>query len=366
MKKQTQFSGSTPPEIFVGEYGYPKINTGILSPTEYGNTEKFSTPEYWFKNNLSIKEILNYRNQLLYARFQTDIKKFNTKLKPSLDQVALSKKSISAEFTLSKPAIFSPIKDKSVPLIGHPAPLTKIRLEENPKIPTKVEYISNDTKLKSMQGIKELYKFKTPVSNIIKVLSAGLLGLKNNRRMVPTKRAITATDDTLSKQMLEKIRFFPQINEFQVFEANFLGNYYQILLMPDIFSFEVIELSELSPQNASQDHETFSGKKKYAFNVTGAYYANRLALCEYLTKKQKQATAIFFREIRPEYNSPMGVGILRETSRHAFNKNPIKFQTLPEALNHINSQLKTDINYYKNKSYILENFGKQQRLSQWF
>jgi len=363
--KKTHFSGSTPPEIFIGEYGYPNINAGILSPTEYGDTEKYSAPEHWFKNKLSIKQILNYRNQLLYARFQTNIKQ-NSKLKQSLNQVALSKKSIATEFILDKPATFSPIKDKSVPLIGHPAPVKKIILEQNPKIPAKVDYISQDTKIKSTQGIQELYKSKIPISNIIKILSAGLLGLKNNRKIVPTKWAITATDDTISKQMLEKIRFFPEINNYQVFEENYLGNYYQILLIPDKFAFEVIEIATIYPQKAWYDFETFYPRKKYASNVTGAYYANRLALCEYLTKIKKQATAIFFREITPEYNAPMGVGILRQLTRNAFTKQPSKFQTLNQALTHINSKLQTNIEYYKQHSYILKNFKKQKRLSQWF
>lgn len=375
MSKLTHFSGSTPPEIFIGHKNYPEINAGILAPIEYGDTEKFSMPELWFKNQLQIKEILSYRNQLLHARFKTNIKTSmiseagnpeKNKLTSALNQIALAKKSVLAEFFLSKPVSFEKIKESSVAPIGNPAPLKKIILEENPKIIPKLEYISNDIKLKSIDGINELYKSKIPVSNIIKILSAGLLGLKKNRKMVPTRWAITATDDTISKQMLEKIRFFPEINDFQVFEGNYLGNYYEILLLPDKFSFEVIEISELNPSESWHDFETFYGRKNYASSVTGAYYANRLALCEHLTKIQRQASAIFFREIRPEYNSPMGVGILREVTRNAFTNPRQKFQALKEALTHIKAQLHTDISYYKKQSHILNNFGKQKRLSSWF
>ena len=34
----------------------------------------------------------------------------------------------------------------------------------------------------------------------------------------------------------------------------------------------------------AQDYEGFNGRKEYADDVTGAYYANRLALVEYLEK----------------------------------------------------------------------------------
>src|SRR3989344_7336427 len=62
-KPKTHFSGSSPPEIFVCRYGYPQVNTGILSPEEYGNTEKYSMPELWHKNNFSIEKILSLRGK---------------------------------------------------------------------------------------------------------------------------------------------------------------------------------------------------------------------------------------------------------------------------------------------------------------
>lgn len=365
LKNKTKFSGSTPPEIFIGRHGYPDINAGILSPIKYGNTENFSSPEIWFKKSISISEISEYRNQLLYARFKANIKK-ESQLKKILDQVALAKNSVSAEFFLKKPVKFIPVKDSSVPFIGNLAPVEKIILEENPKIERKIDYISSDNSLKATEGIKELYRSKIQLSNIIKILSAGLLGIKNQRKMVPTRWAITATDDTLSKEMLKEIRFFQEINDFQVFTGEYLGNHYEILLLPDKYAFEVIEIAESNPCKHWHDYEFFYGRKNYASSVTGAYYANRLALCEYLKKIKRQATAIFFREIRPEYSTPLGVGILREVTRNAFIKNPEKFQTLKEALTQIQTGIKTNIEFYTSKSILLKTFGKQKKLSQWF
>lgn len=360
------FKGSTPPEIFIGRQGYPNIYSGILAPTEQGDTEKFSSPEIWFKEKLSIKEILEYRNQLLYARFKTNVKSIKnpTKLNSAVNQVALSKSSIGAEFKLKKPAKFSPLKETHVPLIGKPAPLEKIQLTENPKIIPKVEYISSDTGLKSQEAINNLYKH-TSISNIIKILSAGLLGLKTQRKLVPTRWAITATDDTISKNHLKKIRYFKEINNYLLFNSEYLGNHYEILLLPDKYSFEVIEIS-LKDSGVWKDNEGFFPRKTYAKSVTGAYYANRLALTEYLLKTQRQASAIFLRQVSEEYTSPMGVGILREISRDALSKKPEKFETLKEALNQIQTRIKIPIKTYTEKSEVIKNFRKQTRLSKWF
>jgi hypothetical protein len=37
-------------------------------------------------------------------------------------------------------------------------------------------------------------------------LSIGVLGLKKDKKLVPTRWAITATDDILAKKLLEKVK----------------------------------------------------------------------------------------------------------------------------------------------------------------
>ncbi|OIO41219.1 hypothetical protein COU56_05070 [Candidatus Pacearchaeota archaeon CG10_big_fil_rev_8_21_14_0_10_31_9] len=365
MDKRIQFSGSSPPEIFIGRQDYPNVYAGVLSPMEYGNTEKFSSPENWFKHKYKIEQILEYRSKLIYSRFKTNIKSpQNSALVKPLSEIAMSNKSVSAEFFLEKPVKFAPIQELSVPIIGNPAPLKRLRLEENPKIEKSVDYVVSDEKLKSTDGIKHLYESNVTITNIVKVLSAGLLGIKDQRKMVPTRWAITAVDDTLSKELLEKIKYYPELSEVRLFHSEYLGNHYEILLIPDTFSFEVIEIS-LKNKGVWKDHESTFGRKKYAEDVTGAYYANRLAVCEYLNEIRRQAKCIFLREIRPEYNAPLGVGILREVSRDAFSKYPEKFQTTNDALKKVEERLKQPVGNFTNQSALLKEQYKQKKLTDW-
>ena len=366
-KRKTQFSGSSPPEIFVGKHDYPNIYSGILSPIKYGDTESFSSPERWYEKRLSINQVLDYRKQLIYSRFKSRVKQVRTSnnLLSALNQVSMARKSVDAEFTLHKPARFQIIRENSVPIIGNPAPLKEIKLESNPKIIPKVDYLTSDNKLKAAQGIQELYEAGIENSNIIKVLSAGLLGLKSQRRLVPTRWAITATDDTISKEQLKKIRNFPQINEILSFHGEYLGNHYEILLLPDKWSYEIIEIGFSG--KSWKDHENFFPRKKYASNVAGGYYAVRIAITEYLLRKQKQATILVFREVRPEYNAPLGVGILRQLTRDILTRIPAKFPNVQEALDNISTRLKhVPIDSYKQASKLLPEFGKQKKITDWF
>ena len=107
----------------------------------------------------------------------------------------------------------------------------------------------------------------------------------------------------------------------------------------------------------------FSGRKKYADNVTGAYYVNRLALAEYLTRIQRQASCLVMRECRPEYYAPCGVGILREASRQAFKNPGEKFLGISEALDSAQTRMRLPVSLFKDNSWLIQNYGKQTRLS---
>ncbi|MFA5174062.1 MAG: hypothetical protein WC438_02680 [Candidatus Pacearchaeota archaeon] len=373
-KPKTHFAGNSPPEIFVGRFNYPNIQAGILSPEEFEDTEVYAMPELWHEKNLSIPEILANRGKLIYGRFQTQIKQITAKnkFKDLMQEISMAHKPVSTEFFLRKPPRQAIEIERQYPIIGNPAPLEFARLQENPKINPKVDYLVSDSDSKAVNSINELYKDKIPVSNIIKILSAGLLGLKKQRKLVPTRWSITATDDTISKELLKKIRYYPEINEILLFHSDYIGNHIEILMLPEKFAFEVVEISMIGsvwqPNQLSvmSDYEYFNGRKTYATNVVGAYYTDRLTICEYLEKIKKQATIFFMHEEQPEYNAPLGVGIIRETARQALTNPPEKFNTIQEALNQAKQRFQTPIQVFTNKSIILKTYKIQTRLNKWF
>ena len=366
VRKITEFSGSSPPEVFVGRYGYPNVNVGILSPEEHGDTRVMSSVEEWFSRKLPIPAILNLRNKLIYGRTKGNIKKtvLGSKFLNTMQEIAMSYKSVSSEFKLKKPVVKNEERETRVPLISNAAEVENVRLQENVKVKKKVDYLVNDSDVKSNTSLLELEKSDVSTSEMIKLLSAGLLGLKKNRKLVPTRWSITAVDDTLSNNKIEKIKYYPEVNEYLVFHSEYVGNHYEILLIPRYWSFEVIEIS-LKNFGVWKDYESIFKRKRYAESVTGAYYANRLGVCEYLERIRKQASVIVFREIRPEYYAPLGVGILRETTRSAMRKEPKKFGNLQDALNDIQSRLRIPVQKYLKESQMMREI-RQKSLKDYF
>jgi len=380
-KVNLEFSGSSPPEIFVGHHNYPFVFSGILAPAELGETENLGMPEEWFKKQSSIEDILTFRSKMIYSRFTVKTKGQRNKLLDVMQEISLASKSVDASFKLAKKPSMNINLTSHTAAIGNPAPLKDVKIEGNVKVERKVDYLVNDTDVKAVRAIEELYNSRIPVSNIMKILSAGMLGKRFQRKLVPTRWSITSVDDSLSKMLLEKIRYYPEISEVLLFHGNYLGNYYEIFLIPGCWSFEVLEASAsgyfgegMTGGNTRdksgvkepamwQDYEFFQGRKTYANSVTGGYYAVRLPVTEYLEKIKRQASVLIFREIRDEYWAPCGVGVLRELVRGMMNENkPEKFPDIEQAFKNSQTRFHNPLEVYKKKSVLLKERKHQKRL----
>ena len=90
-----------------------------------------------------------------------------------------------------------------------------------------------------------------------------------------------------------------------------------------------------NPGNVTSDWEDQRPRTKYAENVTGAYYAARLAILEHLRSARRSGSAFVWRDIGPGYWAPVGVWLIREACREALNTTPQKFDTMNDAISTI-------------------------------
>jgi len=361
------FTGSSPPGIFVGRAFYPKIYVGILAPPQHQDSAILDFPEKWYEEKASIEQILNYRGQLIYSRFKTSsVKRPFGKLVDVTQELAMAKKPADVEIHLKKNPRFTFSFDGFAQPIGNPAPIDSAVLAENPSVEHRVDYIISDQDLKAQNAVVELYQHDLPVSRIQKIFSAGLLGLPIQRKFVPTRWGITAVDDILGKILLEKIKDYQEVNEILLFQNEYLANHFEILLIPGNYQFEFIECWDLNKPviTISSDYESYFGRKDYASHTHGGYYAARIAALEYLDKIKRQATALVVREIKPEYYADVGVWKVRETVRDAFNKPCEKFDSVGQAVKRICERMVIG-NRWMMKSELLKTLKEQNKITKY-
>ncbi len=359
--------GSSPPSIFVGEYGYPKVRIGPLVPPIEGNTSHLDSPLKW--ENKRIKDILYYRSLLVMGEMKADVNvRKSERILSEVQELAMSVRPVDSEILLKKRPILKVLPSEFAPPVGPKAELLDFELTENPKIPKRTDYIIND-ELKAEPTIIRLYNWGFDEYYIIRLLSAGLLG--TNRKLVPTRWSITAVQDTIGKRLRKEILHYEPINEFELYFYEFLGNRYAVILMPETYAFELLEvwlkgsLFGSDEPKVIHDYEDFRGIKGYAEETTGAYYAARLSVLESLRQRRRQARIIVFREVTPKYYAPVGVWQIRVGVKKAMG-NPVgRFNTLQEALNELKKFLELKLEKYLEKSWILR-LRKQRTLDYYF
>ena len=368
VESSKDFTGTSPPSIFVGRHSYPKVFVGVLSPPQQQeSTEILDSPESWYEQRATIGQILGYRGQMIYSRFQTKSVKSNPgKLEEVVQEVSMSKKSADVEINLAnKPRFGFEFNRFSTP-IGSAGNVDRMRLASNPSVEKRVDYIVSDTDMRANAALVDLYKRGIQISRLQKIFSAGLLGVPFQRKFVPTRWSVTAVDDIIGKSMLNEVRQLPEISEYLLFHNEYLGNHYEILMIPDQYQYELVEVWN-SPMGRSigSDYEGNRGRRDYASNTEGAFYSGRLGVMEQLVKMKRQASVLIVREILPSYDVPMGIWQMRETVRGAFDKEPERFPTLTQALLRLSSRVSVGMKW-REKSTLMRNLREQRKISSFF
>lgn len=359
--------GSSPPSLFVGEYGYPHVRVGPMVPPYHGDTSILDNPELWLGK--SLEEIVNYRINLLKGTMIHNVSKISDRYIESLQDMALSKRAVDSTMTFEKipsqylnEMVLSKSDLEEIPTIFS-APVSEFKIYPSTS-DERIEKKYYDGDLLASDAVIELYENNVDITRIAKVLSIGMLGRKKNRKLVPTKWSITAADDIVSMNLLKKIKDNTVLDCYLVFDFNHLGNYYSIIFIPDdVWNFEMIEswIDTNGSVHIGSDYESGKNIDHYP-SIAGAYFAARLAAAEYLFKKRKKSSVLILRETHPEYFISLGVWQIREGIRESLKSKGKKFETFESALKYGVSKTSLSINEWIKNSSIIRN-KKQKRIS---
>jgi DNA repair protein NreA len=368
LSSKQDFFGKSP-NIFVGRFGYPDVNVGILSTEQYDHHDE---PLLWSRENYEIAKIIDLRSSLINSNFKTSIKSFNDRLLGMSQEISMAKEPVDVEVSLSKKPVFSLSFGQDVTPHGPSILLKKARITENPKIPHQIDKAVSDIDLKAGDALKKLYKSEFDEHYLSKLLSTGSLGVKAQRKLVPTRWSITAVDDTLAKQMINEVKDYSQ-HDYSVFFGGFLGNYYVTIFLPEVWSYELFETyvgkstwHDSEGISVMTDHEGYDGRKDYASDTAGGYYAARLGVLEYLKKNKRQATVILLRFITGEYYAPLGVWVVREAVRKTMANKPMSFDSEELLFRYVRALVKKkfnlDADLLLKKSLLLRRAKTQTKL----
>ncbi len=321
MRSTDHYQGSSS-SVFIGSYGYPKVSGGPLMINDA------DSPPDWIARGLGIEDIVGIRARTIRGTAGPG------RLTDNLQEIALSSRPLDVEVRFTKPVDFDLRFDGTIAPIGLTGAIRKMDVLDNARVDRAVDRAASDTDLSATDAFEILHASGTDVYQIIQLLTAGLLGRK--RRVVPTRWAITAVDDSVSTRLKKKIARYQPLSGIEVFSASLYGNHIVCLLMPGDWRFEMIEIWGTrslwgdAGETIMQDGE---GLTKSGYSpLAGAYYSARLAVAEYLERERRSARVLVLRNITGEYWAPLGTWVVREATRNAVRGRKIGCVTLPEGV----------------------------------
>ncbi len=349
--KRGDISGFTPPSALVGEYNYPNVSVGVIF-TKDERAQIYDSPKIWTKNNYNVADIFSLKTQLVNAAKNFNVNNINNEELERIRLAVISSNELNINLKVSN--VNMPKIDKNdFYQHGIKTKLENIKINDNFKIEKMIEKVYYDNDMKATDGMLSLYNSKIDENKISKMLSIGAMGVK--RKLVPTKWAITAIDDSIGKNKIESIKDFPKGEEYLVKTGQFLGNRFTFIFLKGPWSFELIETWNRDKENVfmgTGDYEFYGGRKDYVKNTAGAYYAIRLAVLEKLMEIKRQYSIIVIREILPEYFVPLGVWVVREGARKALEGEFKQFYDMKTAILNAKSNMLFPENLEKRSKII--------------
>ena len=367
---RTTLDGTSPPGVFVGRFGYPKVALGPLLSPLHGSTELLDTPEEWVGR--SVDEVVGFRTGLVRgtSRYRVTDADRPDGLLERYQLLGLAEESVESEAEFRRPPRGHLALSESSPPFGPSAPIERVRLDVR-RVDPRLERMSSDVHASARVAVEELYDHGVRVSRIQRAFSLGTLGRQGRRKLVPTRWSITAVDDLVSKQLLGEVRALPELSEILVYALTALDNRWLIVLLPGAYRYESIETwypnTFWNPSDRVVmlgDHEGHGGRTTYA-SIGGCYYAARLATAEGLLRLGRQAGVAVLREVHPGEILPLGVWNVREHVRAALRTRPERLPDLDALLRRIASAFAIPVARWLRASAVLHEARTQRRLDAW-
>lgn len=320
-KFQSEFKPSDEIEGFassaiVGEKNYPNLKINNISnfnkENSFFNTSNIIKKDYSKIIKLKARNVLGTTNEI----GRGDVRG-KSRINEEMKNIYKSKKEIEFSSKFENELKFNKVLVNKVSgIMGSKNELISLTSNENISTSKQIEkYTQND--IKSKEAIINLYEKGVNEHQIINLFALGSFGIEINKKLVPSKWAISAYDQIIEKYLFKKIKEYKLIEDIEVYYMQDKGNYFLVCLFPHEISGETFEVMK---DWSGSDYFNYENKlDKLEPKISGAYFSNKLAVFEHLEKRKRQASFLSIRIIK-DYEIPLGVVFVRECVRECMKK----------------------------------------------
>ncbi|TFG11901.1 hypothetical protein EU537_10960 [Candidatus Thorarchaeota archaeon] len=275
----------SPPGIFIESGKYPRLRAGILAtpqPSEF--TSIYDHPEAWM--GLNRDAIVSMRRNLYFFSLPVDARTMRPRYAVDiLRTIALSVSPVA----LSVEATTLPPRDLIMRFGSLPSSpevhADSFEIISKPEVSKVAEKISGKD-IPACEGILRLLDYDYSLEQVTRLLSVGLLGRHQNRRLLPTSNASRVVADTVSSHVQNMFADIEPRDQYRIHISRPLGELMVVVSCPGKPALDYFRVERY--QGRTRRGFSSSDEEIGASDARTASYANsaKLSAMQHMWKKK--------------------------------------------------------------------------------
>ncbi|TFG31533.1 hypothetical protein EU528_05905 [Candidatus Thorarchaeota archaeon] len=346
----------SPPGVIVEAAKYPILMAGVLASTEPSEwLSIYDHPESW--GGLDRDAILTMRKRLYRFTVPIDARAMEPKNTIEvLQTIALSVSPVAIEVETSS------LPPKKLSTLGGQLPASvcvnakSIEIVSEPEISRVAQRITEQD-IPSSEAAWKLLDYEYTLDQVARLMSVGLLGRIDSRRLVPSRGAYKAVIDAYVSRSLIELIEKPFTDSYRLGMSELFGDNFTILAQPGEPRVDYLRIERTS--NGLEHGASIQGVKNVTTDSKTSVFSDhaRFSAFSNMVKREESAHLTVFHFSRNNTNNILGPWLARAGVAMALESNQVELDTRENALMVLKSFLVPDISVWTQENPLLDNFG---------
>ncbi|MFX1606740.1 MAG: hypothetical protein ACFFDD_12670 [Promethearchaeota archaeon] len=351
-----QLTVFSPPGIAIEAARYPVLIAGILASTEPSEyLSIFDHPESWM--GLDREAILSMRRRLYRFTVPIDARA----MEPShfvevLQTIALSVSPIAIDVE------FASLPPRGLYLLGGQLPTSSqveaksLEIVSEPEISRVAKRIT-ELDIPASEAVWKLLDYDYSLDQVARLMSVGLLGRLDSRRLVPTRGAYKAVIDAYISRCLIELSDKSVASSFRIGMSEIHGENFTVFVHPGEPRVDYFRIERT--QKGFDRDASLEGVKNVTLDSKTSIFADHARFSAYtnLIRREEPAQVSIFHYARNNNNRLLGPWLVRAGVLSALESDQVILDTKENALSVLDSLLTPDISVWTREQSILDSFG---------
>ncbi|OLS28504.1 MAG: hypothetical protein ThorAB25_18430 [Candidatus Thorarchaeota archaeon AB_25] len=350
----------SPPGIAVEAAKYPVLMAGVLASTEPSEyLSIFDHPESWM--GLDKEAIMSMRRRLYRFTVPIDARAMEpSNFVEALQTIALSVSPVAIEVETANlpPRDLYPLRGQ-LPA-SSTVEISSLEIMSEPEISRVAKRIT-ELDIPASEAAWKLLDYDYSLDQVARLMSVGLLGRLDSRRLVPTRGAYKAVIDAYISRCFMELTDKSVSSSYRIGISEIHGENFTVFAQPGKPRVDYFKI-ERTQRGFNRD-VSLEGVKNVTIDSKTSIFADHARFSAYadLVKQKESAQVSIFHYARNNNNSVLGPWLVRAGVCAAFESDQVNLDTKENALTVLDSLLSPDISVWTKEESILDSFGGSLR-----